>query len=153
MNETTTEKELPWLEISLRVMLGGIFIWAGCAKLIDLSSFVESISHFEISPFNIEPWDMWLGYSLPVFEVIVGSILILGFRALYRGALVSTAFMSAGFLAAIYSVHTRGLNIECGCLGNALSFGNYYIHMAVLTVMTLAAMSLIWIEIRDKRDK
>jgi len=143
-----TDKNLPWLEISLRVILGAIFIWAGCAKAIDLSAFVESVGHFEITPFDQAPWDMWLGYTLPVFEIIVGSCLILGFAKLYRGALISTALMSAGFLAAIYSVHTRGLNIECGCFGSALSFDNYHTHMAVLATMTLASLALIWIEMR-----
>jgi len=148
MELTTKERILHWVQISLKVVLGAIFIWAGSAKLIDLSSFVESVSHFEIPPFDTQPWDMWLGYTLPAFEVIVGSCLILGI--LYRGALVSAALLSAGFLVAIYSVHTRGLNIECGCFGEALSFGDYYAHMAVLAVMTIAALCLIWMDTRKK---
>lgn len=140
---------LNWLEISLRVILGGIFIWAGSAKLIDLNGFVESVSHFEIPPFDAAPWDMWLGYTLPAFEVIVGSCLILGFTKLYRGALISTAIMSAGFLLAIYSVHTREINIECGCFGTALTFQNYYTHMAILAAMTITSLYLIWIEVHN----
>lgn len=141
---TSEEKHIPWLQVSLRVVLGGIFIWAGCAKLIDLTSFVESVGHFEIPPFSVEPWDMWLGYTLPGFELFVGSALILGI--LYRGALISVTAMTLAFLIAIYSVHTRGINIECGCLGKSLSFGNYYIHMTVLALMLIAAFALIWIE-------
>ncbi len=148
-NEITENEELNWLVISLRVILGGVFIWSGMAKLIDLNSFVESVSHFEISPFDTKPWDMWLGYCLPTFEIIVGSGLILGF--FYRGALVSSLVMTAAFLVAIYSVHTRGLNIECGCFGEALSFDNYYTHMVVLGLMTIVSMALIYLEVTLKK--
>ncbi len=151
MNDTISKQTLPWLEISLRVILGAIFIWAGCVKLLDLNSFIESVSNFEIPPFGHGPWDARLGYTLPAFEVIVGSCLILGFTKFYRGALLTTALMSAGFLGAIFSVHIRGINIECGCFGKALSFDNYYTHMAVLAVMTLAALVLIWLEIKKSK--
>lgn len=140
MNDAAKENNLAWLEISLRVILGGIFIWAGIAKLLDLDSFVESVSHFEIQPFSSEPWDMWLGYTLPAFELIVGACLILGI--LYKGAIISSTMLSAVFLVAIYSVHTRGLNIECGCLGKSLSFGNYYTHITILALMVLAGATL-----------
>ena len=148
-NSSETQQEQPLatlkkptvMELSLRVVLGGLFIWAGSVKLIDLKSFVESVGYFKIPPFDLQPWDMWLGYTLPAFELIVGSCLILGI--LYRGALLSTLAMSAGFLAAIYSVHVRNINIECGCFGKALSFGNYYIHMAALAAMVLAALILV----------
>jgi len=150
MNSTATiENKTPWLQISLRVTLGSIFIWAGCAKLIDLPSFVASVSHFQIPPFHTKPWDMWLGYTLPAFEVISGSCLILGL--LYRGALLSITVMSIAFLIAIYSAHSRGLNIECGCLGSALSFGSYGIHITVLAIMTLASLALIWLEVRMQK--
>ena len=60
-------------EISLRVILGAVFIWAGTMKLLDIDSFVESVGHFKLAPFDEAPWDMWLGYMLPAFEVLVGS--------------------------------------------------------------------------------
>ena len=100
-----------------------------------------SVSNFEIAPFNSAPWDMWLGYMLPAFELITGSCLILGI--LYRGAIVSVGLLSFGFLGAIISVHHRGLNIECGCFGKALTFNNYYLHMGILGVMCMLAIYLV----------
>ncbi len=149
--ESTAEEDLNWAEISVRVILGGVFIWAGLAKLIDLDAFVSSVSNFEIAPFNSVPWDMWLGYMLPVFELTIGSCLILG--VLLRGAIVSVTLMSLGFLAAIISVHMRGLNIECGCFGKALTFDNYYTHIVILAVMCILAFYLILVEfIKSKKD-
>ncbi len=137
------------LVIALRVILGGLFVWAGVLKLMSLDEFVQKVGYFEIWPFDHKPWDMWLGYTLPGFEVIAGSCLILGI--LYRGALVSITVLSLGFLVAIYSVYVRGLNIECGCFGKALKFGNYYIHMAVLGVMVLMCLVLIYKECQRDR--
>jgi uncharacterized membrane protein YphA (DoxX/SURF4 family) len=134
------------IEISLRVVLGALFIWAGTMKVLDVSSFVETVGYFKIAPFDAAPWDMWLGYMLPVFEIIVGAALILG--VLLKGAMVSVLVLTAGFLAAVISAHARGLNIECGCFGKALSFDNYYTHIAVLIVMTGMAVVLCFLEVR-----
>ncbi len=133
------------LSISLRVILGALFLWAGTMKFLDVDSFVETVGFFEIPPFDSEPWDMWLGYMLPLFEILVGVTLILG--VLLRGALVSVFILSAGFLVAVISANARGLNIECGCFGKALSFDNYYMHIAVLVIMTLMAIVLIICEV------
>jgi uncharacterized membrane protein YphA (DoxX/SURF4 family) len=133
-------------KISLRVVLGSLFIWAGTMKVLDVSSFVETVGYFKIAPFDAAPWDMWLGYMLPAFEIIVGAALILG--VLLKGAMVSVLLLTAGFLAAVISAHSRSLNIECGCFGKALSFDNYYTHIAVLITMTLMAVMLIFLELK-----
>ncbi|MGJ8655662.1 MAG: DoxX family protein [Akkermansiaceae bacterium] len=138
--------------ISLRVVLGAIFMWAGTMKVLDLDWFVETVGYFEISPFNAAPWDMWLGYMLPVFEILVGAALILGI--LLRGAMLSVLVLTVGFLVAVISAEMRGLNIECGCFGKALSFENYFVHIAVLVVMALMALVLVILEMRGQvRDQ
>lgn len=136
------------IEISLRVILGSLFIWAGTMKMLDVDSFVETVGYFKIAPFDVDPWDMWLGYMLPVFEILVGAALILGI--LLKGAMVSILLLTVGFLVAVISAHIRGLNIECGCFGKALSFTNYRIHIAVLVVMTLMAVGLVLLEVRKR---
>lgn len=136
------------IEISLRVILGSLFIWAGTMKILDVDSFVETVGYFKIAPFDADPWDMWLGYMLPVFEILVGTAMILGI--LLKGAMVSILLLTVGFLVAVISAHIRGLNIECGCFGNALSFTNYRIHIAVLVAMTLMAVGLVLLEVRKR---
>jgi len=134
--------------ISLRVILGSLFIWAGTMKMLDVDSFVEMVGYFKIAPFDAEPWDMWLGYMLPVFEILVGAALILGI--LLKGAITSVLLLTAAFLVAVISAHIRGLNIECGCFGKALSFTNYHIHIGVLVLMTLMAIALVVLECMKK---
>ncbi len=135
-------------EISLRVILGAVFIWAGTMKLLDIDSFVESVGHFKLAPFDEAPWDMWLGYMLPAFEVLVGSALVLGI--LLKGAMLSTLVMSLSFLIAVIMANSRGLNYECGCFGKALSFKNTSFHISILSLMVIMAMILIILEILKK---
>ncbi len=136
------------IEISLRVILGSLFIWAGTMKILDVDSFVETVGYFKIAPFDADPWDMWLGYMLPVFEILVGAALILGI--LLKGAILSLLMLTATFLAAVISARMRGINYECGCFGKALSFTNYYVHIAVLVIMTLMAVGLVLLEVRKR---
>ncbi len=138
------------LEISLRVILGSLFMWAGTMKILDVDSFVDTVGYFKIAPFDAAPWDMWLGYMLPVFEILVGAALILGI--LLKGAMVSVLLLTVGFLVAVISAHIRGLNIECGCFGKALSFKNYHLHIGVLVVMTMMAVGLVLLELRKQSD-
>ncbi len=135
--------------ISLRVIIGAVFIWAGSMKLLDLDSFIRSIGDFKLSPFDEAPWDMWLGYMLPAFEVIAGSALILGF--LLRGAMLSLLALSVSFLVVVMTAHSRGLNYECGCFGKALSFQNVTLHISILSLMVLMSIALIMLEISNQR--
>lgn len=138
------------IEISLRVILGALFIWAGMMKVLDVDSFVETVGYFKITPFDAAPWDMWLGYTLPLFEVLAGVGLILGI--LLKGAILSVFLLSAGFLGAVISANARGLNIECGCFGKALSFTNYHTHISVLVIMSAMAVALIILELRKDQN-
>lgn len=137
------------IEISIRVILGAIFIWAGTMKLLDINSFVESVGHFKFTPFDKAPWDMWIGYMLPAFEFLVGTALILGF--LLKGAILSTLTLSVSFLIVVVSAHSRGLNYECGCFGKALSFKNTSIHISILAVMVVMSLVLVMLEIRNSK--
>jgi len=136
-------------EISLRAVLGAIFIWAGSMKLLDLDSFVQSVSDFQFAPFDQAPWDMWIGYALPVFEVIVGTSLILGI--LLKGAMISALVLCFSFLIVIISAHARGLNYECGCFGRALSFENTAVHIGILSLMIVLVVVLIFLELRNSK--
>lgn len=134
------EKELNWIQISLRVFLGGILIWAGIAKLLSLSDFVDVVSNYEIAPFDRAPWDMWLGYTLPSFEVLLGLALIIGYAL--RGAIIITSLLTVSFLAATFYVKINGINIECGCFGEILKV-SYWVHIALLSLMLIACLGVI----------
>lgn len=138
-----------WIEVSFRAVLGGAFIWAGIAKLLDIDELVRTIGNFTIEPFNEAPYDMWLGYTLPALEVIIGTCLILG--VLYRGALISYAALTVSFTVAIAYVANKGIDIKCGCFGKAFSFDNYTVHLLILAAMLSLTISLIWMEMTRRK--
>ena len=56
-----------------------------------------------------------MGHLLPVLEVVVGAMLVLGL--LTRGAAVVSALLFVAFIIGIASVWARGIEIDCGCFG------------------------------------
>ncbi|MBN2326784.1 MAG: DoxX family membrane protein [Candidatus Omnitrophica bacterium] len=114
MNQPKFDKILahPYAVIVLRVLVGGIMIFAGWSKLIDMAGMAESIENYRILPsalVNIP------AIILPAIELIAGVCLIAGIWI--DGALLIVTGLFVVFIAAIQSAIWRGLNIECGCFG------------------------------------
>src|SRR5699024_12793647 len=57
----------------------------------------------------------FIGYTLPLFELALAALLLVGLATRYVGA-VGTLLMVV-FIAGIISAMARGLNIDCGCFG------------------------------------
>lgn len=131
---------LEWL---LRLGLGGLFIYAGVAKLGDLQQFYLDVHHFELTPSDVS---MVLAMFLPWLEVAVGVALVT--RRLYLGAISICAGMSLVFLVAIASAWWRGLDITCGCFGSETNATNFPRHLALNGAMLAAALGLGWLDRR-----
>ena len=58
-----------------------------------------------------------VGHALPTVEILLGALLLLGLFTRVM-ALVSVLFFVA-FIIGISSAWARGLEINCGCFGNA----------------------------------
>src|SRR5262245_9071898 len=107
-------KVLPVLVVLLRVILGGIFIYAGYLKLRDpWQLFAASIASYELVP-------MWMAEivakTLPWFEVAVGAGMIVGWRLL-PAASSGTALLLVVFNGLVWNAFLRGKEIDCGCFG------------------------------------
>jgi uncharacterized membrane protein YphA (DoxX/SURF4 family) len=97
----------------LRVLLGGIFIYAGYVKLAEpWQLFAAGIADYEVVP-------MWaakfLAHTLPWFEVVIGLLLIAG-RWL-RVSTVSTSLLLLVFFSLMVRAFVGGKEINCGCFG------------------------------------
>lgn len=99
-----------YLQITLRVILGAIFIFASYGKLFNPADFAKAILRYEFLPIffvNI------LAIVMPWLEFIVGLLLIAG---VFRKASSMLAGISlVMFLIALISAYARGLDISCGC--------------------------------------
>ena len=106
----------PYLTLSTRIALGGLFIFAGVAKLPSLSTFVGEVNLYHILPSSL---GTAYGYVLPGLEVALGTLLILGL--LLRISASVSILMVISFIIAKSAALARGLDIPvCGCFGPAV---------------------------------
>ncbi len=102
----------PWTSLGVRIVLGGVALWAGVAKVGDLETSVRAVRAYDLLPGGLA--DV-VGYGLPVVEVIIGLLLLAGL--LTRYAALANAVLMVGFVIGVASAWARGLSIDCGCFG------------------------------------
>ena len=102
-----------------RIVLGGIFAFAGAAKIPHIvptvgASFYQEIMQYQILPHQLATA---LAYVLPPLEVIIGLLLIFG--VLLKASSALAGLISLSFIIAKVSAMARGLHIGiCGCFGS-----------------------------------
>jgi len=101
-----------WAGLAARLVVGGVWIYAGAIKLPDPDGSVAAVRAYEMLPGDSA---VTVGHLLPVLEVVVGAMLVLG--VLVRGAAVVSALLFVMFILGIVSVWARGIEIDCGCFG------------------------------------
>jgi len=104
----------PHAQLLLRLVVGGLLLFAGVTKLRDRSAFYEAVADYDVLP-------VWLQRPfaglLPLAEVALGSLLLLGLGTTVAAALAAPVFLSFG--AAIGVNILRGRYIDCHCFGAA----------------------------------
>lgn len=95
-----------------RFILGGIFIWAGAAKLMAPRSFAVVISQYGLVP---DEFLVVTAIGLPVLEVIGGLGLVFDFRA----SLEVIAGLLLIFIGMLWFGILKDLDIDCGCFSPA----------------------------------
>ena len=102
----------PYQALAIRLVLGGVFVWAGTAKLVQASSFVETVAAFDILPVA---WVAPFALSVIWIELIAGGLLLLDIwpRSNALVLLVLLVVFSAVLGINMY----RGNDVTCGCFG------------------------------------
>lgn len=104
----------PWFATAARLVLAAVWIWAGWPKFLDTEGTVRSVRAFQLLPeAAVRPF----AYGLPVLELVLGLLLLVGLGTRLAGAL--TAALMIMFIVGIASAWARGLSIECGCFGSS----------------------------------
>jgi len=106
------ENRVDPIELLFRIIVGGIFFYAGFLKINDLQSFELSIRNYQILN---DPWVGILAMTLPPLEIILGISILIKF--LYQGALLIACMTMSVFIASLLSLLARNIDINCGCLG------------------------------------
>jgi len=95
-----------------RLILGGALIWAGAAKVTN-----PALSALAVRAYKILPYDFagYVGYALPVVEILVGLLLVLGLFT--RLSAVVGGLLMLAFIIGISWAWAHGYSIDCGCFG------------------------------------
>ena len=101
-----------WLTTLARVSLGLVMVSAGVLKISNPDQAVRAVQAYELLPHGI---DQVVGYGLPMIEVALGLLLILGLGT--RIAAVLAGVFMLVFIVGVSSAWARGLSIDCGCFG------------------------------------
>ena len=104
---------LRWVGLAARLVVGGVWIWAGLLKLPDPEASVTAVRAYQLLP--VSAVDA-VGRALPMVEVVVGVCLVLGL--LTRISAAVSALLLLAFIIGIASVWSRGILIDCGCFGD-----------------------------------
>lgn len=94
----------------VRILIGGILIYASINKIVDPGGFARAIDNYHLIPFGLENS---MAIVLPWVELIVGICLIFGL--FIDGAAFLVIAMMIIFIVAITFAILSGYNIECGC--------------------------------------
>lgn len=111
MNKFFSHPALLWV---LRLILAGVFLYAGVLKIIKPQEFADNIAQYQLLP---EALINIIALSLPFFECAVGLLLLSGkCDRLASGGII---LMCLVFGVALISAIARGLVIDCGCFGSS----------------------------------
>ena len=102
--------------LSIRLIMGIVFIYASYSKIIDPTSFSQNIHNYGVTPLFLENI---IALTLPWVELFIGLGLI--FNIKYDLCLDISMFLMALFIILISQAYIRGKSIDCGCFSNDLS--------------------------------
>jgi uncharacterized membrane protein YphA (DoxX/SURF4 family) len=96
-----------------RLVVGGVFVWAGLLKILDPLEFAENIANYRVFSRDLS---LLAAIVLPWLEVLCAVLVIFG---IFRSA---SSLLLSGLLAAFLVLITvtifRGLDVDCGCFGS-----------------------------------
>jgi uncharacterized membrane protein YphA (DoxX/SURF4 family) len=132
----TPKSKSEWLALTLRVLLGAWFVYAGGLKIfsVGLDRFVTDIENYKLVTGDLA---VAVAYFIPWLEVVAGICFMLGI--LRKGSWWMMLGLVIAFTVSVASAWWRGLDISCGCLGGsekisywkkALEFAAYFAVLA-----------------------
>ena len=95
-----------------RLLLGGVFVWAGTVKALDVPAFAGQVAAYQLLPYA---WNYAVAATLPYVELLSGALLLFDLRT--KSAALLVVLLNALFIVVLLSVVARGLAIDCGCFG------------------------------------
>jgi len=117
-----------------RLVVGGVFIWAGLLKILDPLEFAQNIANYRVFSPDLS---LLTAIVLPWLEILCGVLVIFGIIRSASSLLLSG--LLAAFLVLIMVTIFRGLDVDCGCFG---SLGRHVDYRLLLTDIVLLYLTL-----------
>jgi uncharacterized membrane protein YphA (DoxX/SURF4 family) len=135
-----------------RLMIGGIFVYAGYAKLTypnhnlwpwfmlkfsvlaNLSTFAFQVESYRVLG---AAGSSFVAHTLPFAEILLGLLLLLGWKLRIWATMVSAILL--GFLAVVTRAYLLHMEINCGCFATPEPLTG----MTVLRDSALAGLALL----------
>ncbi len=127
------------LAYAVRFGIGGVFVFAGCAKLGDLDAFTELVARYDMLP---SVFVLPFAHALPVAEILVGAMF--AFTRWTRPAAVMVTAMLLAFIVALVQAVIQGLDVSCGCFGGLAGGSRMELVLAVARDVLLL-VPLLWL--------
>lgn len=103
----------PWISLVARLVFAGVLGAAGGLKLADSPAEQErAVRAYQLLPEGV---DTMVGYTLPLLELILALLLVVGLGTRITAAV--SALLMVAFVIGVASAWARGLTIDCGCFG------------------------------------
>ena len=134
-----------WLVVVARLLVGGVFVFAGMSKLaLPHGEVVAQMQQYTIIPRLLTPL---IAIVLPWVEVLSGAALLIGFLTSPAAWLVVAQLVS--FCLLMLVVLAAGIEVEdCGCFG-ALGWKETPLQVLLRDLVMLA---LMWPVVTRHRD-
>jgi len=100
------------LLVLFRIVLGGLFVYAGVAKALEPLDFAQNIRNYRLVGQELS---FIAAVVLPWLEVLAGLALAAGVWTRASSLLISGLLVF--FIALTVVTIVRGLDVDCGCFG------------------------------------
>src|SRR5262250_2668135 len=146
-----------------RLVLGGIFVVAGISKLLfpnthlwpmfvlrfsismNIASFAQQVESYKM--ISAEASQM-VAHILPFVEIVLGILLLIGWRLRIWASLVSVLML--GFLFAVTRAYLLHMDINCGCFGTPEKLTGWtVIRDSVFVLLALCMTVFAFVEARQ----
>ncbi|MEZ4385545.1 MAG: MauE/DoxX family redox-associated membrane protein [Nannocystaceae bacterium] len=117
-----------------RLVVAAVFVAAAAPKLVDPAAFAAAIRNYQAFPYW--SWNA-LAALVPTLE-LVGAVALL--TPMRRSAALLLGGLTLAFIALIASVIVRGIDIGCGCFGDATAAESVGWPLLLRDVALLAAI-------------
>ena len=130
-----TGRSSRYLEWVLRLVIGGVFIYAGWAKRNDGIDFADGVVNDGIdfadgvASFRILPSAVIVPFMLSIvpFEIGAGAMALTGWQK--RVGAVGLLIMAGMYCIALALALARGITVNCGCFGTSAVGANPWVDL------------------------